>query len=122
MATNASDKRVAGAPDGTGEAYVFGIDGDATTLCYVLTVDGTATAPGAHIHKGAAGENGPVVANLTAPGDGNAGDCLTEGEVGQFPTGETVAGSPADPAAYYVNVHHAERPGGALRGQPAPQR
>ena len=106
-----------GDPNGRGEAYVFGIDGDATTLCYVLLVDKIETATAAHIHEGAAGTNGPVVANLAAPFDGDAADCLTEGEAGKFPTGEKVADILANPADYYVNVHNATYPGGAIRGQ-----
>ena len=70
--------RLAGDPNGRGEAYVFGVDGDPTTLCYVLTVDKVGTPVAAHIHEGAAGTNGPVVVNLAAPADGNAADCLTE--------------------------------------------
>ena len=31
-------KGVVGDPNGRGEAYVFGIDGDPTTLCYILEV------------------------------------------------------------------------------------
>ncbi|MGH9282672.1 MAG: CHRD domain-containing protein [Acidimicrobiales bacterium] len=124
VATDAASQRLVGDPDGRGEVYVFGIDGDPTTLCYVLTVDGVATASAAHIHEAAAGVNGPVVANLAAPGDGNAADCLTEGETGKFP------GNPAgivqdileNPADYYVNVHNADYPGGALRGQLAAER
>ena len=118
----ASNTRNVGDPDGRGEAYVFGIDGDATTLCYVLTVDMIGAATAAHIHEGRAGSNGPVVANLAAPADGNAADCLTEGETGKFPTGETVASILANPSDYYVNVHNAEYPGGAIRGQLARQR
>ena len=71
-------------------AYVFGIDGDPTTLCYVLEVDKIAEtdqAPGngraAHIHLGAKGTNGPVEVNLAWPQDGQAADCLTEGEAGK---------------------------------------
>ncbi len=79
---------VVGDKNGRGEAYVLGIDGDATTLCYGLTVDKIGTAVAAHIHQGAAGSNGPVVAN---------------------------------PADYYVNVHTAQYPNGAIRGQLAPQ-
>ncbi len=76
---------------------MFGVDGDPTTLCYVLTVDRIATATAAHIHEGAPGTNGPVVANLGAPADGNAADCLTEGEMGKFPTGKSVADILANP-------------------------
>ena len=122
VATGAADNRIVGDPNGTGEVYVFGVDGDATTLCYVLTVDGIEPAAAAHIHKGAAGSNGPVVANLAAPADGDAADCLTQGEVGpgttpKFPTGETVQAILNNPGDYYVNVHNATYPGGALRGQ-----
>ena len=122
VATDDSNRRRAGDRNGRGEAYVFGVDGDPTTLCYVLTVEGIDTATAAHIHEGEAGENGPVVANLAAPADGNAADCLTEGEAGKFPTGETVAEILANPEGYYVNVHNAEYPGGAIRGQLRAQR
>ena len=122
VANNATNKRIVGDPNGTGEAYVFGIDGDPTTLCYVLTVDRIGRATAAHIHEGARGTNGPVVVNLAPPGDGNAADCLTEGEANKFVGGQTVAEILANPDDYYVNVHNAEYPGGALRGQLQPQR
>lgn len=124
VANGATNARIVGDPDGRGEVYVFGIDGDPTTLCYVLTVDGIETATAAHIHEAAAGTNGPVVANLAAPGDGNAADCLTEGETNKFPGNPTgiVADILANPADYYVNVHNATYPGGALRGQLAAER
>lgn len=128
--SDATDSRIVGDPNGRGEAYVFGIDGDPTTLCYVLQVEkiqlaGTAAAPGgpagmaAHIHRGARGTNGPVVANLAGPIDGNAADCLTELEPGKFP------GDPVDivqeilnnPEDFYINVHNPEFPAGAVRGQ-----
>ena len=117
VANEATNNRMVGDPNGVGEAYVFGIDGDPTTLCYVLLVDKIATATAAHIHEGAAGTNGPVVVNLAAPADGNAADCLTEGEAGKFVGDQTVAEILANPGDYYVNVHNAEYPGGAIRGQ-----
>lgn len=122
VATGAANSGIVGDPNGRGEVYVFGIDGDPTTLCYVLLVDKIEPAMAAHIHEGAAGTNGPVVANLAAPADGDAADCLTEGETGpgttpKFPTGENVADILANPDDYYVNVHNATYPGGAIRGQ-----
>jgi len=116
---------IVGDPDGTGSIYVFGIDGDPNTLCYVLTVDKIALVePGmaAHIHKATEGNNGGVVVNLARPFDGDSADCLTQGEVlpngaPAFPTGETVAQILANPTEYYVNVHNTEFPGGAIRGQ-----
>ena len=118
----AANQRIVGDPDGRGEAYVFGIDGDPLTLCYVLLVDRiqrVATGMAAHIHEGPRGGNGPVVAHLAGPFDGNAADCLSEGEMGKFP------GDPPgivqrileNPAAFYINVHNPDYPGGAVRGQ-----
>ncbi|MGB3787348.1 MAG: CHRD domain-containing protein [Phormidesmis sp.] len=113
-----------GDANGLGEAYVFGIDGDETTLCYSLFVSGIQEVPvkegmAAHIHEGAMGENGPVVAALAGPEDGNAADCLTEGEEGKFPTGEMgiVQRILENPEDFYVNVHNPQYPDGAARGQ-----
>ena len=119
--------RIVGDPNGRGEVYVFGIDGDPETLCYVLLVEKIQLVPvgqgiAAHIHFGARGENGPVVAALAGPEDGNAADCLSEGEAGKFPL-HPEAGSGivqdilAFPQDYYVNVHNPNYPGGAIRGQ-----
>lgn len=124
------DRRgVAGDPNGRGEAYVFGIDNDPFTLCYVLTVQriqlvSVSAGMAAHIHEGPRGSNGPVVAALAGPFDGNAADCLTEGEgaggaAPKFPTGEPgivqrILNNPQD---FYVNVHNPDFPGGAIRGQ-----
>ena len=122
VANAATNQKNVGDPNGSGEAYVFGIDGDVTTLCYILTVDKIGTATAAHIHEGAAGTNGPVVVNLAAPADGNAADCLTEGETGKFVGDQTVLEILNNPSDYYVNVHSPEYPNGAIRGQLAPER
>ena len=117
-------KGVVGDRNGRGEAYVFGVDGDPTTLCYILEVSKIAElaqAPGggrmAHIHRGAAGTNGPVEVNLAWPQDGQSADCLTEGEVGKGLDPGEVQTILANPEAYYVNVHNSEFPSGAVRGQ-----
>ena len=123
--SDAANRRIAGDPNGTGEAYVFGIDGDPATLCYVLIVEDIAEldqAPlagtrMAHIHAGAAGTNGPVEVNLAWPQDGQAADCLTEGEADKGLTAGEVARILANPEDFYVNVHNGEHPGGAVRGQ-----
>ncbi|GAB4443491.1 MAG: CHRD domain-containing protein [Cyanobacteria bacterium J069] len=124
VAVSGDASEMAGDSAGMGRAYVFGIDGDETTLCYVMQVAGLQLVPvaegmAAHIHEGAAGENGPVVAALAGPEDGNAGDCLTEGEEGKFPTGEAgivqrILNNPSD---FYINVHKPQFPDGAIRGQ-----
>jgi hypothetical protein len=132
---------IAGDPNGSGEGYVFAIDDDKNgdevlrdngdTLCYLLKVEGIAELEQgplkdvrmAHIHAGEAGENGPVVANLAWPQDGDAADCLQASEPGKFNGGSVEANQAiideilASPEAYYFNVHNSEYPGGAIRGQ-----
>ena len=127
VSATATNAAMVGAPDARGQAYVFGIDGSTTTLCYTLVglqkVGELSMTPGngraAHIHEGARGSNGPVVANLAWPQDGQAGDCLTEATAGKFPTGEAgiVQRILKNPQSFYINIHNAEFPGGALRGQ-----
>jgi hypothetical protein len=134
---SARNGRIVGDPNGRGEGYVFGIDDDRDgstllrdnrdTLCYVLVVDGIAEldqAPGggrmAHIHRGAEGQNGPVVANLAWPQDGQSADCLYEAEPGKFTADAgpgVVQDILANPEHYYFNVHNSAYPSGAIRGQ-----
>jgi hypothetical protein len=79
-------------------------------LCYQLSVSGIAQATAAHIHEAPVGVAGPVVVELLPPTDGSSGGCI---DVGRDLAKEILQ----DPADYYVNVHNAEFPGGALRGQ-----
>lgn len=130
VATGASDRRIVGDPNGRGEIYVFGIDGDPArqTLCYVMVADkisGLDNPPGApfaaHIHAGPRGQNGPVVVNLAWPQNGTASDCFSVGDTRGgnpvFPTDVTPADIFEDPEGFYINVHNAEYPAGAIRGQ-----
>ena len=127
----ATSNAIVGDPNGRGEFYVFQIDSTAAVdnskvLCYNLQVKRIGElelAPGggraAHIHKGKFGENGPVVANLAWPQNGQAADCLdARVRPAQFPMGDAVvADILANPADYYVNVHNSVYPAGAIRGQ-----
>ena len=97
-------------PDGQGHANVR-IDAAKSEVCYDLMVENIALATAAHIHKGAAGENGPPVVPLTKPGaDGKSSGCATADKA-------VVEAILAAPGGYYVNVHNAEFPPGAIRGQ-----
>ncbi len=126
-ADGVGNKGIVGDPDAKGEAYIFGIDGDPLTLCYLLVdikkLAETTLSPGrprvAHIHEGSRGSNGAPVANLAWPQNGQAADCLTEGEDGKFPTGEPgiVQRILSNPSSFYINIHNGEFPGGAIRGQ-----
>ena len=127
VSTGATNSAIVGDPKGKGEAYVFGIDNNPTTLGYLIVdvkkIDELKMAPGngraAHIHEGARGSNGPVVANLAWPQDGQASDCLFEGQAGKFPTNEAgiVQRILNNPSQFYINVHNSVYPAGAIRGQ-----
>ena len=127
VSTGATNSAIVGDPRGRAEAYVFGIDNNPTTLCYLIVdvkkIDELKMAPGngraAHIHEGARGSNGPVVANLAWPQDGQASDCLFEGQPGKFPTNEAgiVQRILNNPSQFYINVHNSVYPAGAIRGQ-----
>ncbi|MGQ0846902.1 MAG: CHRD domain-containing protein [Sporichthyaceae bacterium] len=123
--TGAKEVGKKGDPNGKGTITIFGIDNDTKTLCYVLKVNGiqlAAEGMAGHIHKGGKNANGPVVTLLAAPGDGDAADCLTNGEKNPkgakvFLEGTKAADILKNPSRYYVNVHNPEFPDGALRGQ-----
>ena len=71
----------------------------------------------AHIHEAPRGVNGPVVVPLAWPQGGAAADCISEGEPGVSAEAGIVQRILANPQDFYVNVHNAEFPAGALRGQ-----
>ncbi len=95
--------------DGTGTARIR-IKADRGQLCYTLTARNIDTATLAHIHEGAPGTDGPVVVDLVPPVRGASTGCVNVGK--QLAT--EIAMTPGD---YYVVVHNAEFPAGALRGQ-----
>ena len=97
-------------PDGTGVAHLA-VASALNTLCADLKVQDIGSVTAAHIHRGAAGVNGPPVVTLSAPDDDNdSDDCDV---VNDAVLDEIVA----NPAGFYVNVHTADHPNGAIRGQ-----
>ena len=100
-----SNETAGGDSDGTG-SFSAEVDADAGDFCYSLSADKIARATMAHIHSGAAGANGPPVATIDLGGD----LCLAVDP-------EVLKAIVANPANYYVNVHNAEFPAGAVRGQ-----
>ncbi|HEX6492509.1 MAG TPA: CHRD domain-containing protein [Candidatus Dormibacteraeota bacterium] len=85
------------------------IDDVANTICYSLTYAGISKPTAAHIHVGARGVAGPVVVDF---------NYIKNGDKGCVPADPTVVKQVRDaPAGYYVNVHTAEYPKGAIRGQ-----
>jgi hypothetical protein len=111
----------AGDPDGRGFALVLAPKNRPTTLCYILVAHKIAPATVSHIHQAPAGTNGSIVVHLTPPTNGISADCVTEGDVmpNGMPVfaGVTVQQIVDNPAGFYVNVHNAGFPAGAIRGQ-----
>jgi hypothetical protein len=94
-----------GDPDGTGTAEVK-ITG--TRVCWEIKTAKVAPIVAAHIHKGRPGVAGPVVVPFGKTF--KAKGCIAS-------TAAIVAAIEKSPSSYYVNVHNAKYPGGALRGQ-----
>jgi hypothetical protein len=81
------------------------------TICYSLHVVNVAPATAAHIHVGAAGVAGGVIVPLGAPASGDSNGCVENLDP------ELIVRIQQNPAGYYVNVHNAAFPDGAMRGQ-----
>lgn len=107
--TGAAEVPGPGDPDGSGSVTLWLNQGQ-ERICYNLTVSGIDPATAAHIHEGPVGVAGPVVVPLNAPTSGSSSGCLTV-------DADEVKEIRNDPGNYYVNVHNAAFPAGAIRGQ-----
>jgi hypothetical protein len=107
--TGAEEAPGPGDPDGSGVAKFRFIHSQGL-VCFHLIVNDIAPATAAHIHIAPVGQPGPVVVPLTPPTDGSSEGCV---EVEQ----ELIHQITNNPDAYYVNIHNAEFPAGAVRGQ-----
>jgi hypothetical protein len=101
-----------GADPGVGS---FTVDVSGTQGCYDLNVTMGEQPTKAHIHQGAKGVAGPVVVDLTP--DFEPGESAVTAERCLELKPDVASKLVADPGAYYVNVHSAEHPDGAIRGQ-----
>jgi hypothetical protein len=108
--TGPAEVPVPGDPDGSGHATVTLNQGQGE-VCFEISVSDIEPARAAHIHVGAAGTPGPVVVGLAAPSTGWSSGCVSDVDR------ELIKAIRQNPAGYYVNVHNAQFPGGALRGQ-----
>ena len=88
---------------GTAEVKITG-----TKVCWEIKASKVATLVAAHIHKGGPGVAGPVVVPFGKTYKSKG--CTTT-------TATLAAAITKSPGAFYVNVHNAKYPAGALRGQ-----
>jgi len=100
-----------GDPDSYGSATVI-LNPTQKKLCFALAVDNVEPPKAAHIHKGTAGMNGPVVVTLTPPtvSPGASSGCVSVEAALLKDIQDKSTG-------YYINVHNTKYKDGALRGQ-----
>jgi hypothetical protein len=98
-------------PDGVGFAVIT-FDQGAGTISFTAFAQNIAAPTASHIHRGAAGVTGPVIIPFNKPfNNGVSSDTLTG--IAASLMAEVVA----NPPGYYFNIHNADFPGGAIRGQ-----
>jgi hypothetical protein len=96
-------------PDGVGTAS-FTFNPGLGQVCYELTAENIEPATAAHIHIAPPGSPGPVVIPLIPPTDGSSSGCASADRA-------LILNIIQNPDAYYVNVHNAIYPAGAIRAQ-----
>jgi len=107
----ANERPTAGDTDGSGFALVI-IDPDTGTVRFALFSVNIANPTSAHIHRGTSDVAGPVVVNFNPSfSNGIASGTITTGNIALL--NEIIA----TPGGFYVNLHNADFPGGAIRGQ-----
>lgn len=97
-----------GDPDGTG-FITLTLNQGRGEICFELTLSGIDAATAGHIHKAPAGEPGDVFVPLFGA-EGPGAKCVSA-------TKAQVKEIRRNPEMFYVNVHTATFPGGAVRGQ-----
>ena len=107
--TGAQEAPGPGDPDGSGTASLT-VNPGQEEICYTLTVQNIAPATAAHIHVAPVGQPGPVVVPLVPPTSGTSSDCADVDR-------DLALAILMHPENYYVNVHNADFPAGAVRGQ-----
>jgi hypothetical protein len=107
----ANDGKKRGDPDGQATWW---LRPNGSSIAYTASWSGLGQVTDGHLHKGVAGKNGPVVADLFA---GTLPQNVT-GVAGETPVAaKVVKRIAASPSRYYANLHTLDFDGGAVRGQ-----
>jgi hypothetical protein len=99
---------------GPGSADGFGLAGfriEGATVAYSIMVQHLTTPTASHIHRGAAGVAGPVVITLASSFPNNFASATASASP------DLIDEIRRNPSGFYVNVHNADFPNGAIRAQ-----
>jgi len=113
LLTGAAEVPGPGDPDGAGEAEIIVNHGQARVCFELEEIINIAPATAAHIHRGAVGVAGPVVVPLTTPSGSPEQESSGCVDITKALAKEILK----YPDRFYVNVHNADFPAGAIRGQ-----
>jgi hypothetical protein len=105
--TGAAERPGPGDPDGTGTA-TFTINHGQSQVCWKLEWANIDTPFAAHIHEAPVTDPGPIVLPLSVNPPFGCAENVSQ---------ELIKALLQEPEEYYVNVHNAAFPGGAIRGQ-----
>jgi CHRD domain len=111
--TGAKEVRAGESAGDTNGRGSFSATLDGRTLCYGIQVKNIATPVAAHIHRGGPEDRGAVVVPLKQPAKGDPGASAQCVRV----SSSRAASLNANSGDFYVNVHTAGLPNGAVRGQ-----
>jgi CHRD domain len=109
-------------PDGTGRAKVE-LKPAEEQICFAVSFRNIGTPNRGHIHQGVAGMNGDIVVEffelVATPSDPRHDELEDRSRLeGCVPASPSILNAiAANPAGFYVNLHDARFPAGAIRGQ-----
>ncbi len=112
--TGAAERPTPGDPDGIGRAVIT-VNDETNTICVALQFTGVdMPLTSFHIHVAPPTSPGPIVIPFTAPRSESSYQCQVVADEALL---DNIV---AHPEQYYINIHNASYPGGALRGQLQP--
>ena len=106
--TGAAEVPGPGDPDGSGTANITLNHGQGR-ICYEISLSNVDGVTAAHIHEAPVGVAGPIAVGLFMDGF-DAEDCVSADR-------DVIKDIIQNPQDYYINVHSAAHPAGAVRGQ-----
>lgn len=107
---NGSSEVPAGDPDGRGKGRIT-LNAAKGRVCFNVTLSKVGDVAAGHIHKGAVGQAGPISVTLFSTPTKRPKGCVKGVSKSLI---RDIARNPGD---YYLNLHNAAHPAGAVRGQ-----